>query len=90
MDYKDKYIGQVFDDRYEIQALIGEGGMSIVYRANDMRLNRSVAVKVMREEMAADEDFAAPSVPRPTPSPCSQTRISWRSMTSATAMKSNT
>ena len=57
MDYKDKYIGQVFDDRYEIQALIGEGGMSIVYRANDMRLNRSVAVKVMREEMAADEEF---------------------------------
>ena len=57
MDYKDKYIGQVFDDRYEIQALIGEGGMSIVYRANDLRLNRSVAVKVMREEMAADEEF---------------------------------
>ena len=57
MDYKDKYIGMVFDDRYEIQELIGEGGMSIVYRANDMRLNRSVAVKVMREEMAADEEF---------------------------------
>ena len=57
MDYKDKYIGMVFDDRYEIQELIGEGGMSVVYKAQDLRLNRSVAVKVMRDEMAADEDF---------------------------------
>ena len=57
MDYKDKFIGQVFDDRYEIQELIGEGGMSIVYKAQDLRLNRSVAVKIMREEMAADEEF---------------------------------
>ncbi len=57
MDNKDKYIGMVFDDRYEIQSLIGEGGMSVVYRARDLRLNRSVAVKIMRDEMAADEDF---------------------------------
>lgn len=57
MDYKDKFIGRVFDDRYEIQELIGEGGMSIVYKAQDLRLNRSVAVKIMREEMAADEEF---------------------------------
>ncbi len=57
MDYKDKFIGKVFDDRYEIQELIGEGGMSIVYKAQDLRLNRSVAVKIMREEMAADEEF---------------------------------
>ncbi len=57
MDNKDKYIGRVFDERYEIQSLIGEGGMSVVYRARDLRLNRSVAVKIMRDEMAADEDF---------------------------------
>ena len=57
MDYKDKYIGMVFDDRYEIQEMIGEGGMSVVYKAQDLRLNRSVAVKVMRDEMAADEEF---------------------------------
>jgi len=57
MDNKDKYIGKVFDDRYEIQELIGEGGMSIVYKARDQRLNRNVAVKIMRDEMAADEEF---------------------------------
>ena len=57
MDNKNKYIGQVFDDRYEIQELIGEGGMSVVYKAQDLRLNRSVAIKVMRDEMAADEEF---------------------------------
>ncbi len=57
MDNKDKYIGQVFDDRYEILELIGEGGMSIVYKARDQRLNRFVAVKIMRDEMASDEEF---------------------------------
>ena len=57
MDNKDKYIGRVFDDRYEIQELIGEGGMSVVYKARDTRLNRNVAVKIMRDEMAADEEF---------------------------------
>ena len=57
MDNRDKYIGMVFDDRYEIQGLIGEGGMSVVYKAQDLRLNRSVAVKIMRDEMAADEEF---------------------------------
>ena len=57
MDNKDKYIGQVLDERYEILELIGEGGMSVVYRAMDRRLNRSVAIKIMREEMAADEEF---------------------------------
>ena len=57
MDNKDKYIGQIFDDRYEILDMIGEGGMSIVYRARDQRLNRFVAVKIMRDEMASDEEF---------------------------------
>ena len=57
MDNRDKYTGKVFDDRYEIRELIGEGGMSVVYRARDLRLNRNVAVKIMREEMAADEEF---------------------------------
>ena len=57
MDNKDKYIGQIFDDRYEILELIGEGGMSIVYKARDQRLNRFVAVKIMRDEMASDEEF---------------------------------
>ena len=57
MDTNDKYIGKMLDDRYEIREIIGEGGMAIVYRALDHRLTRDVAVKIMRDEMAADEEF---------------------------------
>ena len=57
MDNKDKYIGRVFDDRYVVQELIGEGGMAVVYKGQDLRLDRSVAIKIMRDEMAADEEF---------------------------------
>ena len=56
MNENDKYIGQVLDKRYEILELIGEGGMALVYKARDTRLDRLVAVKIMREEMAADEE----------------------------------
>ena len=49
--------GMFIEERYEILEKIGEGGMAVVYRARDQRLNRDVAVKIMREEMAADEDF---------------------------------
>ncbi len=56
MNENDKLIGQVLDKRYEILELIGEGGMALVYKARDSRLDRLVAVKIMREEMAADED----------------------------------
>lgn len=52
-----KYIGNKLDDRYEILDVIGEGGMAVVYKALDHRLNRYVAVKIMRDDMAADEDF---------------------------------
>ena len=57
MDTNDNYIGKMLDDRYEILEVIGEGGMAVVYRALDHRLNRNVAVKIMRDEMAADEEF---------------------------------
>ena len=56
MNENDKYIGQILDKRYEILELIGEGGMTLVYQARDTRLDRLVAVKIMREEMAADEE----------------------------------
>ena len=57
MSTNDKILGQVLDDRYELLSIIGEGGMAVVYKALDRRLNRYVAVKIMREEMAADEEF---------------------------------
>jgi len=53
----ENYIGRVLDGRYEIQSEIGSGGMAVVYKAMDHRLNRQVAVKIMRQEMAADEEF---------------------------------
>ena len=57
MNEEEKYIGSLLDGRYEILETIGEGGMALVFRALDHRLNRYVAVKVMREEMAKDEEF---------------------------------
>src|SRR6187200_995154 len=44
---------------YELLSLIGAGGMGEVYRARDTRLDRSVAVKVLAPELAADPDFRA-------------------------------
>ena len=52
-----KWIGQTLDDRYEIKSLVGAGGMAWVYRATDLRLNRNVAVKIMREDAAEDESM---------------------------------
>lgn len=57
MNENDKYIGKMLDDRYEVLEVIGEGGMAIVYKALCHRLNRYVAIKIMRDEMAADEEF---------------------------------
>lgn len=52
----DKYIGMMLDGRYEIIERIGEGGMAIVYKALCHRLDRYVAVKIMRDDLAADEE----------------------------------
>ena len=49
--------GQKINDRYEIIRVIGEGGMANVYLANDTILNRKVAVKVLRGDLATDEKF---------------------------------
>lgn len=57
MENEKNYIGILLDDRYEILEKIGEGGMAVVYKAFCHRLSRFVAVKIMREEMAADEEF---------------------------------
>ena len=53
----EKYLGHTLGDRYTITELIGEGGMAYVFKATDNRLQRTVAVKIMRDEMAADETF---------------------------------
>ena len=51
------YIGQLLDDRYEILEVIGTGGMAVVYKALDHRLNRPVAIKILKDEFSGDDEF---------------------------------
>ena len=53
----DQYIGKMLDDRYELLEVIGTGGMAVVYKGRDHRLNRLVAVKILREDLARDAEF---------------------------------
>ena len=53
----DKYIGKMLDGRYEIIELIGSGGMANVYKAKCHRLNRMVAVKILKSDMAENEEI---------------------------------
>ncbi len=53
----DKYINTVLDSRYKILSLTGKGGMSNVYKAEDTVKNRTVAVKILREEFSHNEEF---------------------------------
>ena len=53
----DRYIGQMLDDRYEILEILGTGGMAVVYKAKCHRLNRMVAIKILRDENMQDDDF---------------------------------
>lgn len=48
---------QVLNNRYEIESPIGQGGMASVYRARDLRLGRSVAVKILHQRYANDDEF---------------------------------
>ena len=57
MESKQNPNSLVLEDRYELIEIIGEGGMAVVYKALDRRLNRFVAVKIMRPEMAQEEEF---------------------------------
>jgi len=47
----------MYGGRYEIEEKIGAGGMAIVYKARDTLLNRTVAIKVLREQFVSDEGF---------------------------------
>ena len=53
----DQYIGKMLDNRYEILERIGTGGMAIIYKAKCHRLNRLVAIKILKSDLAQNEEF---------------------------------
>ncbi len=53
----ERYIGKMLDNRYEILEVIGQGGMAVVFKAKCHRLNRMVAIKVLKPELAGDAEF---------------------------------
>ena len=53
----DKFIGKKLDGRYLIQTLLGSGGMANVYKAGDLKEQRIVAVKILREECMSNEEL---------------------------------
>ncbi len=55
----DPLIGRMLDGRYAISGRIARGGMASVYEATDIRLDRTVAIKVMHAGLGDDDDFAA-------------------------------
>jgi serine/threonine-protein kinase len=50
-------VGEVLADRYEVEELVGAGGMSSVYRAHDRLLDRKVALKVMHQHYGEDPEY---------------------------------
>ena len=53
----DNYIGKLLSNRYLIQEIIGVGGMAVVYKALDNFDNKTVAVKILKDEFISDEEF---------------------------------
>lgn len=54
MEIYDKYVGQIFDRRYRIVRIIGIGGMAVVFEAVDTVMKRTVALKMLKDEIAND------------------------------------
>lgn len=55
MENYERYVGAVLDNRYRIEKVIGIGGMAVVFKAVDMLMRRNVAVKILKDDIAKDE-----------------------------------
>lgn len=53
----DRFVGKRLDGRYEIEGIVGVGGMAVVYKAHDNQENRTVAVKILKEEFVSNQEF---------------------------------
>lgn len=53
----DKYIGKKLEGRYELLELIGFGGMAVVFKAKDLKEDRYVAIKILKDEYLQNDDF---------------------------------
>ena len=53
----DKFVGKRLDGRYEISEIIGVGGMAVVYKAYDSIEDRTVAIKILKDEFSSNEEF---------------------------------
>src|SRR3954465_4700183 len=50
-------VGNILAERYELEELVGTGGMSSVYRAHDRRLDRKVALKILHQQYSEDDEY---------------------------------
>ncbi|MGN1345306.1 MAG: protein kinase [Eubacteriales bacterium] len=55
MELYEKYVGLVFDNRYRVERVVGIGGMAVVFKATDLLMRRTVALKILKDEISADE-----------------------------------
>ena len=51
------WIGQTLSGRYRIEEMLGQGGMSAVYKAYDPNLKRGVAIKLVHQHLSGDPEF---------------------------------